>query len=378
MKTILTTAMALLLLSGTAVLAQPDTQLRISQNDNRDWQNNNRQDRRDRNSADQKAADQKAADKKAADLKAAQRKAAEKTARDRRTNDRSAADRKVNAQRANDQKTRSQRAVQQRANDKAVNDRRINDQRQIDRKAIKQRTDDRNRADQNRQQQNRNDARRWSRGDRLPDQYRQDRYHVNDWQQNGLNRPPRGYRWVRDDNNDFFLAAIATGIISTAIYRSDRDQRWDRRYHRTYSYKDDVYYRECRNAPDPAGVIVGALIGGLLGHTASGGRTGATVAGVVVGGAVGAALTSNLDCADRSYAYKTYYTGFNAGRANQNYQWRNPSNNHRGTFRVGRYYNDPDGFRCATYSQTAYVGSRQHVANGNACRQPDGTWAIVN
>ncbi len=66
MKTILTTAMALLLLSGTAVMAQPDTQLRISQNDNRDRQDNNRQDRRDRKSADQKAADQKAADKKAA------------------------------------------------------------------------------------------------------------------------------------------------------------------------------------------------------------------------------------------------------------------------------------------------------------------------
>ena len=369
MKTILTTALALSLLSGTAVMAQPDTQLRISQNDNRDQQDNNRQDRRDRDSADKKAADQKAADKKAVDLKATQQKAAEKTATDRRTNDRAPANQKVNDHRANDQKARGQRAVEQRAND-------------------------RNQAEQNRQQQKRNDARdaqdsrdnaaqradarRWSRGDRLPDQYRQDRYYVNDWQQNGLNQPPPGYRWVRDDNNDFFLAAIATGIISTAIYRDDRDQRWNRRYHRTYSYNDDIYYNECRNAPDPAGVIVGALIGGLLGHTASGGRTGATVAGVVVGGAIGAALTSNLDCADRSYAYKTYYTGFNAGRANQNYAWRNPSNNHRGTFRVGRYYNDPDGFRCATYSQTAYIGSRQHIANGNACRQPDGTWAIVN
>ena len=399
MNTILTTALALSLLSGTAVMAQPDTQLRISQNDNRDQQDNNRQDRRDRNSADKKAADQKAVDKKAADLKAAQRKAAEKTATDRRTNDRAPANQKVNDQRANDQKARGQRAVEQRANDKAVNDRRINDQRKADQKDIQQRTNDRNQAEQNRQQQNREqqnrndardaqnsrdnaaqraDARRWSRGDRLPDQYRQDRYYVNDWQQNGLTSPPRGYRWVRDDNNDFFLAAIATGIISTVIYRDDRDQRWNRRYHRTYTYNDDIYYRECRNEPDPAGVIVGALIGGLLGHTASGGRTGATVAGVVVGGAIGAALTSNLDCADRSYAYKTYYTGFNAGRANHNYAWRNPRNNHRGTFRVGRYYNDPDGFRCATYSQTAYIGSRQHIANGNACRQPDGTWAIVN
>ena len=393
MKTILTTALALSLLSGTAVMAQPDTQLRISQNDNRDQQDNNRQDRRDRNSAERRPRTRRR-DKKAADLKAAQQKAAEKTATDRRTNDRAPANQKVNGQRANDQKARGQRAVEQRANDKAVNDRRINDQRNADQKVIEQRASDRTQAEQNRQQQNRNDARdaqnnrnnaaqrsdarRWSRGDRLPDQYRQDRYYVNDWQQNGLNQPPRGYRWVHDDNNNFFLAAIATGIISTVIYRDDRDQRWNRRYSRTYSYQDDVYYRECRNGPDPAGVLVGALIGGLLGHTASGGRTGPTVAGVVVGGAIGAALTSNLDCEDQSYAYKTYYDGFNSGRANSRYEWRNPRNGHHGELRVGRYYNDPSGFRCTNFIQDSYVQGRSHKVSGMACRQPDGTWAIVN
>lgn len=304
MKTILMTALALSLLTGSAVMAQPETPFRSNQNDNRDRQDNDRQNRQDQNRRDQ-----------------------------------------------NRQQQNRQDQIRNDARD--VQDRRDNFAQ-------------------------RSDTRRWSRGDSLPDQYRQDRYHVNDWQQNGLASPPRGYRWIRDDNNDFFLAAIATGVISTAIYRDDRDQRWNRRYQRTYSYNDDIYYRECRNAPDPAGVLVGALIGGLLGHAASGGRTGAAVAGVVVGGAVGAALTSNLDCEDRSYAYKTYYTGFNAGSANRDYNWRNPSNNHRGTFRVGRYYNDPDGFRCANYSQTAYIGSQRHIANGNACRQPDGTWAMVN
>ncbi len=28
-----------------------------------------------------------------------------------------------------------------------------------------------------------------------------------------LRQPPRGYRWVRADNNDYLLVAIATGII---------------------------------------------------------------------------------------------------------------------------------------------------------------------
>ena len=163
-------------------------------------------------------------------------------------------------------------------------------------------------------------------------------------------------------------------------YNDDRSDRWRQRYSRTYSYNDDIYYQECRNGPDPAGVIVGALIGGLLGNAAGrgGGRTGATLAGVVVGGAVGAALTNNLDCEDRSYAYKTYYDGFNAGRPNAVYRWSNPRNQHRGEFRVVDYYNDPAGFRCSNYSQTIYIQGRPQEARGRACRQPDGTWAIVS
>ena len=219
---------------------------------------------------------------------------------------------------------------------------------------------------------------RWSRGDRLPEQYRQDQYAVSDWRQHGLRQPPRGYRWVRNDNNDFFLAAISTGLIAELAYRDDRDQRWRQTYTRTYSYDDDVYYRERRTSPDPAGIIAGALIGGLLGNAVGRGGGGATVAGVIIGGATGAALTRDLDCEDRSYAYKTYYDGFNSGRPGSRYQWTNPRSGHRGEFRVGTYYNDPYGFRCANFTQVIYVQGRPQEARGRACRQPDGSWAIVS
>ena len=128
----------------------------------------------------------------------------------------------------------------------------------------------------------------------------------------------------------------------------DRDERWRARYARTYTYNDDNFYRECRQTVDPAGVIAGA------------------------------ALTRNLQCEDRSYAYKTYYDGFNAGRPNASYQWRNPNNGHYGDFRVADYYNDPDGFRCANYTQRIYINGQPQSATGRACQQPDGTWAIVN
>jgi surface antigen len=159
-----------------------------------------------------------------------------------------------------------------------------------------------------------------------------------------------------------------------------RYQRWSARYAQTYTYTDDVFYRECRSSVDPGGVIAGALIGGLLGNAAGrdGNRGGATVAGVIIGGTVGAALTRDMTCEDRSYAYRTYHDGFNAGRPNTAYQWRNPRNGNYGTFRVGNYYDDQDGFRCANYTQQIFVNGRPQAASGRACQQPDGTWAIVS
>jgi surface antigen len=159
----------------------------------------------------------------------------------------------------------------------------------------------------------------------------------------------------------------------------DQQARWRKRYAKTYTYTDDSYYQQCRNAPDPAGVIAGALIGGLLGNAVgnNGGRAGTTVAGVIIGGAVGASLTKNLDCEDRGFAYKTYYDGFNSGRPNTRYQWYNGRNDHNGELQVRDYYNDADGFRCANFNQVIYVYGRPQETRGRACKQPDGTWAIV-
>ena len=85
-----------------------------------------------------------------------------------------------------------------------------------------------------------------------------------------------------------------------------------------------------------------------------------------------------MDCEDRSYAYKTYYNGFNSGRVGGRYDWRNPRNDHRGEITVRSYYNDPYGFRCARFTQVTYIQGRSYNASGTACRQPDGTWAVVD
>jgi Ni/Co efflux regulator RcnB len=47
----------------------------------------------------------------------------------------------------------------------------------------------------------------------------QRRYVVNDWNRRGLRTPPRGYQWVRENNNsgDYLLVAAATGIIASIL-----------------------------------------------------------------------------------------------------------------------------------------------------------------
>ncbi len=74
----------------------------------------------------------------------------------------------------------------------------------------------------------------WSRGGRMPDQYRQQQYRVNDWQQRRLQAPPNGYAWYRNDNNQYLLAALATGIIAVVVsqnqYQSDNRYQYDGRY----------------------------------------------------------------------------------------------------------------------------------------------------
>ena len=236
----------------------------------------------------------------------------------------------------------------------------------------------------------------WRRGERVPMFYVAPQYYIAEPRAYRLAGPPPGHRWIIVDG-DAYLIQVASGMVAevvTGLRRDDnfrapppvivvereREDRWRHRYARTYTANDDSFYRDCRQSVDPAAVIAGGLIGGVLGNAIGhdGNRTGATVAGVVIGGAMGAALTNHLDCQDRSYAYKTYSDGFNAGRPNSAYRWRNPGNGHYGEFQVGDYYNDPDGFHCAKYTQKIYIEGQPQAASGRACQQPDGTWTIVS
>ena len=54
------------------------------------------------------------------------------------------------------------------------------------------------------------------RGGRLPPEYRNRQYVVDDWRGHHLTAPPRGYHWVQT-GGDYVLAAIATGVIASVL-----------------------------------------------------------------------------------------------------------------------------------------------------------------
>lgn len=56
----------------------------------------------------------------------------------------------------------------------------------------------------------------WHRGDRLPREYCDSRYYVNDYNRYQLYAPPRGHHWVRV-NNDVLLTAVATGAVVAVV-----------------------------------------------------------------------------------------------------------------------------------------------------------------
>jgi Ni/Co efflux regulator RcnB len=72
--------------------------------------------------------------------------------------------------------------------------------------------------DQNRGYGNGHDnGHHWARGQRLPRAYYQDRSHYVDYRAHHLRAPPRGYRWVQTDDNNFAMVAITTGLIASLI-----------------------------------------------------------------------------------------------------------------------------------------------------------------
>ena len=126
--------------------------------------------------------------------------------------------------------------------------------------------------------------------------------------------------------------------------------------------------------------VLGGIFGGLLGSKVGGGsgRLAATAGGAVLGVLLGSEIGKSLDKADRAYATRTTSTALETNKVGQTSTWTNPDSGHSGTVTPTRTFQESSGEYCREYQQQITVGGRTETAYGTACRQPDGSWKIVN
>ena len=131
------------------------------------------------------------------------------------------------------------------------------------------------------------------------------------------------------------------------------------------------------------GAILGGIAGGLIGSKfgKGRGRKVATFTGAVLGTLVGSSIGRQLDERDRLLMSRSTQKTLEAGKTNVASKWVNPDTGNRGTITPRRTYEVKRGSTtryCREFQQTITVGGKTERAYGRACRQPDGSWQIVN
>jgi len=126
------------------------------------------------------------------------------------------------------------------------------------------------------------------------------------------------------------------------------------------------------------GALVGAGLGGLVGSQFGGGagKGALTAVGVLLGGYAGSQVGKSLDEADVMYANRTTQSALDHGPSGQPVAWHNPDSGASGTV-VPRPAYQSGGTYCREFQQTITVGGQTQEGYGTACRQPDGSWKIV-
>ncbi len=122
------------------------------------------------------------------------------------------------------------------------------------------------------------------------------------------------------------------------------------------------------------GAVAGAWIGSNVGKGK--GNIAAIAAGTLLGALGGSSLGASLDRADVAYHNNTAQAALENNRTGVASTWKNPDTGASGIVTPSKTY-DEGGRYCREYTQTVKVGNKTQDAYGKACRNPDGTWQIV-
>ncbi|ACJ00965.1 glycine zipper 2TM domain-containing protein [Rhodospirillum centenum] len=121
------------------------------------------------------------------------------------------------------------------------------------------------------------------------------------------------------------------------------------------------------------GTLLGAVGGGLAGSQIGDGdgQVAATIGGVLLGAVLGGALDAP---ADRG----CFVQAMEHAPGGSAITWHNPDAGIGYEIVPEEGYERTSGRYCREYTSRAFIGSRLEEVTGTACRQPDGTWEIIN
>ncbi len=132
----------------------------------------------------------------------------------------------------------------------------------------------------------------------------------------------------------------------------------------------------CAMTKEEAGTATGAVAGDVLGSTIGdgSGQVAATFVGAVLGALVGQEIGRSLDRVDELHAQHV----LEYNRVGESTRWVNPDEGSQVTITPTQTYQTPSGEYCREFQTDTIVGRNREKAYGTACRQPDGSWRIVN
>ncbi|MBI1275785.1 glycine zipper 2TM domain-containing protein [bacterium] len=124
------------------------------------------------------------------------------------------------------------------------------------------------------------------------------------------------------------------------------------------------------------GGVGGAVVGAQFGK--GNGRLATTAVGALLGAALGNSIGASLDRVDTMYHERAAQTAFESNRSGTAATWSNPDTGHSGSITPLNVSQRSNGEYCREYRQTIKVGGKSQEGYGTACRQPDGSWQVVN
>lgn len=121
-----------------------------------------------------------------------------------------------------------------------------------------------------------------------------------------------------------------------------------------------------------AGVVAGTVIGWQFGSGA--GQMMGAIGGGLLGGLLGDAVGTSFDEEDMAMYQKASQHAMNTGTVTQ---WKNTKTEHFGEIAPSAKYQARDGRECREFHQSIILDGELHEGGGFACREPDGSWRMI-